>query len=40
VWVYQRRWEYRHGRLNKRNQEQLRQLPEWDWEIGRSADRR
>jgi len=40
AWVYQRRWEYRHNRLDERKKEHLRQLPEWDWEIGPSADRR
>jgi superfamily II DNA or RNA helicase len=38
-WVYQRRWEYHHGRLARRKEEQLRQLPEWSWQIGKSADR-
>ena len=39
AWVYQRRWEYRHGRLDERKKKQLLQLPGWDWEIGRRVDR-
>jgi hypothetical protein len=33
-WVYQRRWEYRHGRLDETRQQQLQQLPEWVWNSG------
>lgn len=35
AWVYMRRWEYRHGRLDKEKELQLLQLPQWDWEMGR-----
>jgi superfamily II DNA or RNA helicase len=38
AWVYQRRWEYHRGRLDKEKEEQLIQLPEWDWEIGERVD--